>query len=91
MRRTRPAVGECLEDVVDRLGRDRAELGPGRLGDRVGVGVRLPAQSLDDREPRSRHAQTGIAQLRDGVLERGHDAMQSPFLESFKINSMNVL
>jgi hypothetical protein len=53
--------------------------------------VRLAAESLDDRKSRSRHAQTGIAQLHDGVLECGHAAMQSPFLESFKINSVNVL
>ena len=80
-----PHGREGLEDVVDRLGRDRAEVGPGSLGDRISVGVRLSAERLDDRESRSRHAQTGITQLRDGILECGHHAMQSPFLESFKI------
>jgi hypothetical protein len=53
----KPRLQQRRQDVVDRLGRHRSELGAHEADDGVGVGVRLLLQCLQHAEARRRDSQ----------------------------------
>ena len=78
-------VGECAQDVVDRLGGNLTQIIANRTDDRVGVGMRMRIDGVEHGNPRSCHPQGSPAKQVLRVQRRGHSVTLSHFLESVKI------